>query len=322
MRGQGTGPPGGADDPGSVQHAGHRAAGAESTCSTSLPCAPMKRWDSKLEGVRRASTRVGEQRWDTGIMGLRVTSGRPAPASMACHPRRVEARRAPANSLISDAESPLDQTPRQAAASASGFDADLRLRVRRCRSAVPPPRSPRPTRAQVLAVTARHELHAHRDRPFAPGMRAMATDRLASHERHADLRHLRAPDARKLRRRPGQAGPGRAARPTPASTGYSAKNSSHCRVSVARRVSSAEYLASPCRRRSRCPASARSPSPRARPRPWRRSHRPATCGSAVGGLLQRRIASSVSTRQPASPRRRAASCSALTTAGSVSRPSG
>ena len=24
----------------------------------------------KLEGVRRASTRVGEQRWDTGIMGL------------------------------------------------------------------------------------------------------------------------------------------------------------------------------------------------------------------------------------------------------------
>ena len=40
----------------------------------------------KLEGVRRASTRVGEQRWDTGIMGLLRREWQPAPASMACHP--------------------------------------------------------------------------------------------------------------------------------------------------------------------------------------------------------------------------------------------
>jgi RimJ/RimL family protein N-acetyltransferase len=35
-----------------------------------------------LEGVRRSSTRAGEARWDTGMMGLLRTEWRPADAAI------------------------------------------------------------------------------------------------------------------------------------------------------------------------------------------------------------------------------------------------
>ena len=51
----------------------------------------------KLEGVRRASTRVGEQRWDTGIMGLlRRVAGRRRPAWRAIPDGLRRARAPPA----------------------------------------------------------------------------------------------------------------------------------------------------------------------------------------------------------------------------------
>ena len=67
----GTGPPvDGADDPGSVQHAGIERLELNVYMFNQPALRTYEALGFKLEGVRRASTRVGEQRWDTGIMGL------------------------------------------------------------------------------------------------------------------------------------------------------------------------------------------------------------------------------------------------------------